>query len=73
MRRDRRWLCVAPLYAFTLVFVLGPMLYLVALSGNLVALSKNFGFLLVETDVLLRKFSVRFSLDIQHSNNVKHQ
>lgn len=26
------WLCVAPLYAFTLVFVLGPALYMVAMS-----------------------------------------
>lgn len=32
MKRDRIWLCVAPLYAFTLVFVLGPALYMVAMS-----------------------------------------
>ncbi|MBQ7714140.1 MAG: ABC transporter permease [Oscillospiraceae bacterium] len=32
MKRGRIWLCAAPLYAFTLVFVLGPALYLVALS-----------------------------------------
>lgn len=32
VRRDRWWLCVAPLYAFTLVFVLGPVLYMVAVS-----------------------------------------
>ena len=32
MKRDRMWLCVAPLYAFTLVFVLGPALYMVAVS-----------------------------------------
>ncbi|MBO4915875.1 MAG: ABC transporter permease [Oscillospiraceae bacterium] len=29
---DRRWLCVLPLYAFTLVFVLGPVVYMVAVS-----------------------------------------
>jgi len=32
MRRERWWLCVVPLYAFTLVFVLGPVLYMVAVS-----------------------------------------
>ena len=26
------WLCVAPMYAFTLIFVLGPLLYMVAIS-----------------------------------------
>ncbi len=30
--RDRRWLCVVPLYVFTLLFVLGPALYMVAIS-----------------------------------------
>ena len=32
MKKERRWLCVAPLYAFTLVFVLGPAIYMVAVS-----------------------------------------
>ncbi len=32
MKRDRWWLCIVPLYAFTLVFVLGPVLYMVAVS-----------------------------------------
>lgn len=32
MKKDRWWLCVAPLYAFTLLFVLGPVLYMVAVS-----------------------------------------
>ncbi|MCI8742688.1 MAG: ABC transporter permease [Lachnospiraceae bacterium] len=32
MRKDRWWLCVAPLYVFTLLFVLGPALYMVAVS-----------------------------------------
>ncbi len=32
MKKERWWLCIAPLYAFTLVFVLGPALYLVAIS-----------------------------------------
>ena len=32
MKRDRWWLCIAPLYAFTLVFVLGPVLYMIAIS-----------------------------------------
>ena len=32
MKRDRWWLCIVPLYAFTLVFVLGPVLYMVAIS-----------------------------------------
>ena len=31
-RTERWWLCIAPLYAFTLVFVLGPTLYMVAIS-----------------------------------------
>lgn len=30
--KDRRWLCVMPLYAFTLIFVLGPVVYMVAVS-----------------------------------------
>ena len=29
---DRWWLCIAPMYLFTLVFVLGPVLYMVAVS-----------------------------------------
>lgn len=29
---DRWWLCIAPLYVFTLLFVLGPVLYMVAVS-----------------------------------------
>ena len=32
MKRDRWWLCVIPLYAFTLLFVLGPVIYMVAVS-----------------------------------------
>ncbi len=32
MRKDRWWLCVAPLYVFTFLFVLGPALYMVAVS-----------------------------------------
>ena len=32
MKRDRWWLCIVPLYAFTLVFVLGPVLYMIAVS-----------------------------------------
>lgn len=32
MKKEKWWLCIAPLYAFTLVFVLGPALYLVAIS-----------------------------------------
>ena len=32
MRKEHWWLCVAPLYAFTLVFVLGPALYMVVIS-----------------------------------------
>lgn len=33
MKKKSRWgLCVAPLYAFTLLFVLGPMIYMVAIS-----------------------------------------
>lgn len=32
MKKERWWLCVAPLYAFTLVFVLGPVLYMIAVS-----------------------------------------
>lgn len=32
MKRDRWWLCLIPMYAFTLVFVLGPVLYMVAVS-----------------------------------------
>lgn len=32
MKKERWWLCIAPLYAFTLIFVLGPALYLVAIS-----------------------------------------
>ncbi|MBQ9458402.1 MAG: ABC transporter permease [Oscillospiraceae bacterium] len=31
-RSDRWWLCVAPLYAFSVVFVLGPVLYMIAIS-----------------------------------------
>lgn len=30
--KDRWWLCVAPLYLFTLLFVLGPMVYMVVVS-----------------------------------------
>jgi len=32
VKKDRWWLCIAPLYAFTLVFVLGPVLYMVTVS-----------------------------------------
>jgi len=32
MKRDRWWICVVPLYVFTLLFVLGPVLYMVAVS-----------------------------------------
>lgn len=32
MKKNSWWLCVVPLYAFTLLFVLGPMLYMVAVS-----------------------------------------
>lgn len=33
MKRHTRWgLCVAPLYVFTLLFVLGPLIYMIALS-----------------------------------------
>ena len=33
MKKKNRWgLCVAPLYLFTLLFVLGPMIYMVAIS-----------------------------------------
>lgn len=32
MSKEKWWLCVVPLYAFTLVFVLGPALYMVAVS-----------------------------------------
>ncbi len=32
MRKERWWLCVVPLYVFTLVFVLGPVLYMIAVS-----------------------------------------
>lgn len=32
MRKNRWWMCVAPLYVFTLLFVLGPALYMVAVS-----------------------------------------
>lgn len=33
MKKKNRWgLCVAPLYVFTLLFVLGPMIYMVAIS-----------------------------------------
>ena len=31
-RKNKWWLCVAPLYIFTLLFVLGPMIYMVAVS-----------------------------------------
>lgn len=30
--RNRWWLCVAPLYLFTLLFVVGPMVYMIAVS-----------------------------------------
>ena len=32
MKRDRWWICVVPLYVFTLLFVLGPVIYMVAVS-----------------------------------------
>ena len=32
MKKDRWWLCIVPLYAFTLVFVLGPVIYMIAIS-----------------------------------------
>ncbi|MCR5826432.1 MAG: ABC transporter permease [Oscillospiraceae bacterium] len=32
MKKERWWLCAVPLYVFTLVFVLGPVLYMVAVS-----------------------------------------
>lgn len=31
-RKNKWWLCIAPLYIFTLLFVLGPMIYMVAVS-----------------------------------------
>ncbi len=31
-KKDKWWLCVVPLYLFTLLFVLGPMIYMVAIS-----------------------------------------
>ena len=31
-KKNKWWLCVAPLYIFTLLFVLGPMIYMVAVS-----------------------------------------
>lgn len=31
-KRGKWWMCVAPLYIFTLIFVLGPLIYMVALS-----------------------------------------
>lgn len=31
-KKSKWWLCVAPLYIFTLLFVVGPMLYMVAVS-----------------------------------------
>lgn len=31
-KKNKWWLCVAPLYIFTLIFVLGPMIYMVAVS-----------------------------------------
>lgn len=31
-KKNHWWLCVAPLYIFTLLFVLGPMIYMVAVS-----------------------------------------
>lgn len=32
MKRNSWWICVVPLYIFTLLFVLGPMVYMVAVS-----------------------------------------
>ena len=32
MKKNSWWICVVPLYVFTLLFVLGPMLYMVAVS-----------------------------------------
>ena len=32
MKRNSWWICVVPLYVFTLLFVLGPMVYMVAVS-----------------------------------------
>ena len=32
MKKDRSWLLLAPMYAFTLVFVLGPVIYMAAVS-----------------------------------------
>lgn len=32
MKKNSWWICVVPLYAFTLLFILGPMLYMVAVS-----------------------------------------
>lgn len=31
-KKNRWWICIAPLYIFTLLFVLGPMIYMVAVS-----------------------------------------
>ena len=31
-KRSKLWLTVVPLYVFTLLFVLGPMIYMVVLS-----------------------------------------
>lgn len=31
-KKNKWWLCIAPLYIFTLLFVLGPMIYMVAVS-----------------------------------------
>ncbi|MDO4299493.1 MAG: ABC transporter permease [Lachnospiraceae bacterium] len=31
-KKNQWWLCIAPLYIFTLLFVLGPMIYMVAVS-----------------------------------------
>lgn len=30
--KDRWWLCITPLYLFTLIFILGPMIYMVVIS-----------------------------------------
>lgn len=32
MRKNSWWLCVVPLYIFTILFILGPMLYMIAVS-----------------------------------------
>ena len=32
MKKNSWWLCVVPLYVFTLLFILGPMIYMVAVS-----------------------------------------